>query len=78
MHVWDDRLPLHHPFTVPLVDQVKQWANYAASILPKPRRKTLTAWWIGINDTNDSTGNATVSSGGSIIIIITISRTSHR
>ncbi|EJC97812.1 uncharacterized protein FOMMEDRAFT_97508 [Fomitiporia mediterranea MF3/22] len=53
-------LPLHHPFTVPLVDQMKQWATYAASFLPRPKKDSLTVWWIGINDTGDSTGNETV------------------
>ncbi|OCB88918.1 hypothetical protein A7U60_g3873 [Sanghuangporus baumii] len=52
-------LPLHHPFTIPLVDQVKQWAMYASIFLPRPKTHTLTAWWIGINDTGDSTGNTT-------------------
>ncbi|KAL5519854.1 hypothetical protein ACEPAG_1514 [Sanghuangporus baumii] len=54
-------LPLHHPFTVPLVDQVKQWAMYAANFLPHPNTHTFTAWWIGINDTGDSTGNTTIT-----------------
>ncbi|KAH8114740.1 hypothetical protein DFH11DRAFT_1508678 [Phellopilus nigrolimitatus] len=53
-------LPLHHPFTVPLVDQVKQWATYASDFLPHPSARTLTAWWTGINDTGDSLNNATI------------------
>ncbi|KAL5524356.1 hypothetical protein ACEPAF_9496 [Sanghuangporus sanghuang] len=54
-------LPSHHPFTIPLVDQVKQWAMYASIFLPLPKTHTLTAWWIGINDTGDSTGNTTIT-----------------
>ncbi|KLO15977.1 hypothetical protein SCHPADRAFT_961771 [Schizopora paradoxa] len=54
-------LPLHHPFTVPLVDQVKQFANFAASSIPHTASKTMTAWWIGINDTGDSADNATIT-----------------
>ena len=52
--------PLHHPWTVPLVDQVAQWVQYASSIIPNPKNNTLIAWWIGINDTGDSTANDTV------------------
>ncbi|KAH8104685.1 hypothetical protein BXZ70DRAFT_1005195 [Cristinia sonorae] len=54
-------LPLHHDYTIPLTDEVKQWATYAADILPRPARETLTAWWIGINDTGDSFGNTTIT-----------------
>jgi len=54
-------LPLHHPFTVPLVDQVTQFANYVTASIPHPTSKTLTAWWIGINDTGDTLGNTTIS-----------------
>lgn len=54
-------LPLHHPFTVPLVDQVKQFVTFAASSIPHAASRTLTAWWIGINDTGDSLGNTTIS-----------------
>ncbi|KAL1736516.1 hypothetical protein EV714DRAFT_279088 [Schizophyllum commune] len=42
-----DILPLHHDFTVPLVDQVRQYVEYAAD-------------WIGINDTGDTVGNTTL------------------
>lgn len=48
------RLPLHHNFTIPLVDQVNQWATYASDVIPHPKGETLTAWWIGINDTGDT------------------------
>ncbi|KAJ3557816.1 hypothetical protein NM688_g1269 [Phlebia brevispora] len=54
-------LPLHHDFSVDLVDQVKQWATYAADVIPHPPEKTLTAWWIGISDTGDSFDNTTIA-----------------
>ncbi|KAI0730078.1 putative lysophospholipase [Fomitopsis betulina] len=54
-------LPLHHNFTVPLVDQVKQWATYATDVIPRPVKNTLTAWWIGINDTGDTVSNASIT-----------------
>ena len=55
-------LPLHHNFTIDLVDEVKQWATFASDVVPHPANETLTAWWIGINDTGDSFRNSTVSS----------------
>ncbi|KAJ7935723.1 hypothetical protein B0H13DRAFT_2227081 [Mycena leptocephala] len=51
-------LPLHHNFTIPLVDQVNQWVTYASKVIPHPVAETLTAWWIGINDTGDTLTNA--------------------
>ncbi|KAH0586247.1 hypothetical protein H2248_007499 [Termitomyces sp. 'cryptogamus'] len=54
-------LPLHHIFTVPLVDQVNQWIAYASMVLPHLSNETLTTWWIGINDTGDTTGNTTIT-----------------
>jgi len=54
-------LPLHHNFTIPLVDQVKQWLTYAADVIPHPADETLTTWWIGINDTGDTITNATIT-----------------
>ncbi|KAF9498977.1 putative lysophospholipase [Pleurotus eryngii] len=54
-------LPLHHDFTIPLADQVKQWASFVSKVLPKPPAETLTAWWIGLNDTGDTLNNATIS-----------------
>ncbi|KDQ62303.1 carbohydrate esterase family 16 protein [Jaapia argillacea MUCL 33604] len=54
-------LPLHHNFSVQLVDQVKQWSDYAADYIPHPPGETMTAWWIGINDTGDSLGNQTIT-----------------
>ncbi|KJA17997.1 carbohydrate esterase family 16 protein [Hypholoma sublateritium FD-334 SS-4] len=54
-------LPLHHPFTVPLVEQVQQWAASAADVVPHPAGATLATWWIGINDTGDTVGNASIT-----------------
>jgi len=58
--ILNERLPLHHDFTIPLVDQVKQWIQFAAGIIPHPVDQTLTTWWIGINDTGDTVTNSTV------------------
>ncbi|KAJ5087520.1 hypothetical protein N7456_011136 [Penicillium angulare] len=48
--------PLHHNFTVSLVNQVKQYAEYGHSTLTRllPTSETLVAIWIGINDVGDS------------------------
>jgi len=54
-------LPLHHSFTVPLVDQVKQWLQYASDVIPHPAEETLTVWWIGINDTGDTVSNSSIT-----------------
>ncbi|KAF8585702.1 carbohydrate esterase family 16 protein [Ramaria rubella] len=56
-----DLLPLHHNFTVPLVDQVNQWARFGADIIPHPQDESLVAWWIGINDTGDTVDNKTIT-----------------
>jgi len=61
-------LPLHHNFTVPLVDQVNQWVTYASKVIPHPVGETLTAWWIGINDTGDSLGNSSACLCSSLLI----------
>ncbi|KAJ7069749.1 putative lysophospholipase [Mycena amicta] len=53
-------LPLHHNFTTSLVEQVNHWAEFAADAIPHPPGQTLTAWWIGINDTGDSLNNASI------------------
>jgi len=53
-------LPLHHTFTTPLVNQVQQWVQFAADVIPHPSGETLTTWWIGINDTGDTLNNATI------------------
>ncbi|KAF9476538.1 hypothetical protein BDN70DRAFT_914472 [Pholiota conissans] len=54
-------LPRHSSDIIPLVDQVKQWISFAADIIPHPHGKTLTTWWIGINDTGDTVTNATIT-----------------
>lgn len=54
-------LPLHHDFTIPLTNQVTQWLTYASKFIPHPASETLTAWWIGINDTGDTLGNASIT-----------------
>ncbi|KAF2140477.1 carbohydrate esterase family 16 protein [Aplosporella prunicola CBS 121167] len=54
-------LPLHHNYTVPLVDQVKQWDRYARQPLNLTSKDTLVAFWIGINDINDSAKFTNVS-----------------
>ncbi|KAJ5655183.1 hypothetical protein N7507_007133 [Penicillium longicatenatum] len=48
--------PLHHNFTVPIVDQIKQYATYGHNTLSKflKTSETLVAVWIGINDVGDS------------------------
>lgn len=48
--------PLHHNFTVPIVDQIKQYATYGHTTLSKflKTSETLVAVWIGINDVGDS------------------------
>ncbi|KAJ9618252.1 hypothetical protein H2203_009168 [Taxawa tesnikishii (nom. ined.)] len=44
--------PLHHNFTVPLVNQTAQFAQYGYPVLSKfvQPAQTLVAFWIGIND----------------------------
>ncbi|KAJ6261499.1 Acetylesterase [Drechslerella dactyloides] len=44
----------HHDYTVSLVDQVAHYLASADSVLGLPRESTLVAFWIGINDVNDS------------------------
>ncbi|KAF3206628.1 hypothetical protein TWF679_008672 [Orbilia oligospora] len=44
----------HHDYTVNLEDQVINYLNSADSVLELPRSSTLVAFWIGINDVNDS------------------------
>ncbi|PIL34580.1 hypothetical protein GSI_03359 [Ganoderma sinense ZZ0214-1] len=53
-------LPLHHNFSVDLVDQVQEWALYGSDVVPHPPEETLTAFWIGINDTGDTLYNTTL------------------
>ena len=74
MHLFlNTRLPLHHPFTLPLVDQVRQWAINAADVVPHPVGETLTTWWIGINDTGDTVGNASVRRPASSYVYLSLS-----
>lgn len=52
-------LPLHHNYTIPLVNQTQQYLTYADKVLTRPpvklnKSKALVAIWIGINDINDS------------------------
>ncbi|KAF9637614.1 hypothetical protein BFW01_g8510 [Lasiodiplodia theobromae] len=54
-------LPLHHNYTVDLDDQVKQWDLYARKTLDLEPADTLVAFWIGINDINDSAKFTNVS-----------------
>jgi len=49
-----DFTPLHHPYTVSLQNQIKQWASYALPVLKPNLQKSLVAIWIGINDISDS------------------------
>ncbi|KAM5545787.1 hypothetical protein V8D89_000825 [Ganoderma adspersum] len=53
-------IPLHHNFSVDLVDQVQEWASYGSDVVPHPPEETLTAFWIGINDTGDTLHNTTL------------------
>lgn len=48
--------PRHHNYTVMLEEQVQQFLTYAQPTLSKfiDPSKTLVAFWIGINDINDS------------------------
>ncbi|KAF2201720.1 lysophospholipase A [Delitschia confertaspora ATCC 74209] len=48
--------PLHHPYTVPLTDQIAQFTNYGEPALSSfvEKAKTLVTSWIGINDISDS------------------------
>jgi phospholipase/lecithinase/hemolysin len=55
--------PLHHNFTVSLVNQINQFKQYGHPVLTQKVRKfkqaqTLIALWIGINDINDSAAYA--------------------
>ncbi|KAJ5666908.1 hypothetical protein N7462_011317 [Penicillium macrosclerotiorum] len=48
--------PLHHNFTVSLVNQVTQFKDYGTQVLQEflPAKQSLVAIWIGINDVGDS------------------------
>ncbi|KAL7271764.1 hypothetical protein RUND412_005458 [Rhizina undulata] len=47
-------LTLHHNYSVDLVDQVKQWDLYAKRSLKFNPKRAIAAFFIGINDINDS------------------------
>ncbi|KAB5571848.1 lysophospholipase A [Coniochaeta sp. 2T2.1] len=64
--VAEEFTPLHHPYTVPLVNQTQQYLAYGDAVLKRraclnPAR-TLVAIWIGINDINDSAKSTTTPS----------------
>jgi lysophospholipase L1-like esterase len=46
--------PLHHNYTIPFVDEIKQWNTYARPVLPVDLPNALVAVFIGINDISDS------------------------
>ena len=58
---------------MPLVDQMQQWATSAADVVPHPVGETLTTWWIGINDTGDTVGNASVRRPASSYVYLSLS-----
>lgn len=47
-------LPLHHNYTVPLVDAISQWDTFARDVIPVDTSRALATVWIGINDIGDS------------------------
>lgn len=55
-HLFLFSTPLHHNFTVSLVNQITQFKTYAAPVLQQCLHpsKSLIAIWIGINDVSDS------------------------
>lgn len=56
-------LPLHHNYTIPLVNQTQQYLTWAEPVIGRgmDKRRALVAVWIGINDINDSMGLKNVS-----------------
>ncbi len=54
--VSEEFLPLHHDFTIPLVNQTQQYLTWAEPVIGRDmdKSKVLVAIWIGINDVNDS------------------------
>lgn len=52
----EEYLPLHHDYTIPLVNQTQQYLTWAEPVIGKKMDKSraLVAIWIGINDVNDS------------------------
>lgn len=73
MQLWDfafagadvslDYLAQHHNFTVPLVNQTQQYLTWAEPVIGEKmdKSKALVAFWIGINDINDSSDFNNVS-----------------
>lgn len=59
----EELLPLHHNYTVPLVNQTQQYLTYAEPVIGHHMDKTraLVAIWIGINDINDAAGMPNVT-----------------
>ncbi|KAI0134784.1 hypothetical protein BJ170DRAFT_700053 [Xylariales sp. AK1849] len=62
--VSEEYLPLHHNFTMPLVNQSRQYLTWAEPVIGGKMDKTraLVAVWIGINDISDSMGYTNISS----------------
>ncbi|KAI1306133.1 hypothetical protein F5Y03DRAFT_406163 [Xylaria venustula] len=56
-------LSQHHDFTIPLVNQTQQYLTWAEPVIGKKMDKSrvLVAFWIGINDINDSSTFTNVS-----------------
>ncbi|KAI0114432.1 carbohydrate esterase family 16 protein [Nemania sp. FL0031] len=56
-------LPQHHNFTTPLINQTQQYLTWAEPVIGKKmdKSKALVAFWIGINDINDSSKFSNVS-----------------
>ncbi|GAP83226.2 putative lysophospholipase A [Rosellinia necatrix] len=56
-------LPQHHDYTIPLVNQTQQYLTWAEPVIGKKmdKSKALVAFWIGINDINDSSKFTNVS-----------------
>ncbi|KAF7768606.1 CAZyme family CE16 [Agaricus bisporus var. burnettii] len=54
-------LPRRRNTTVEIDEQVQQWADYAADILPRTEGKTLAVWWAGINDCTTICKNETIT-----------------
>ncbi|KAI1360673.1 hypothetical protein F5Y08DRAFT_43777 [Xylaria arbuscula] len=56
-------LAQHHDFTVPVVNQTQQYLTWAEPVVGKKmdKAKALVAFWIGINDINDSSNFNNVS-----------------
>ncbi|KAF2149251.1 carbohydrate esterase family 16 protein [Myriangium duriaei CBS 260.36] len=55
---------LHHPYTVPFINQTQQFSLYAAPVLTPfvPPSNTLIVSWIGINDISDTASWTNISS----------------